>query len=261
LIVGNPDGTRIYDTTRNQIDAKMDDLFPVGLADRGETLVLVGEAAVEFWSTTDWQLKKSIALGEGPWRLAWQRVMPRIRAGFSALFDLSPDGRTLATPASVGQVQIWRLSEADGIQEQVLLTPHKRLITGLQFSPDGERMGTSAEDGSAYLFETKSWDQVFHLRGHLKAVHSLSFSRDGRRVATGGGDRDAVKIWDVATGQEVLTLAANGTLISPVRFAPDGNSLAAVSWNSGKPVLHVWRAPTLAETQSNDPTREEPGRD
>jgi len=42
------------------------------------------------------------------------------------------------------------------------------------------------------------------LRGHMMAVHAVAFSRDGRRVITGGGPGEAVKIWDMATRQELI---------------------------------------------------------
>jgi len=66
-------------------------------------------------------------------------------------------------------------------------------------------------------------------------------------VATGGGDRDAVILWDPKTGQELLVLAGSGDLTQIIRFSPDGNSIAAVTWNLEKPVLHLWHAPAWEE--------------
>jgi len=82
------------------------------------------------------------------------------------------------------------------------------------------------------------------LGGFTLAPCSVSFSSDGRRLAAGDGGNEAIKLWDVETRQEVLTLAANGSNFSQTRFSPDGNVLAS---RNGDDELHIWRAPTQAE--------------
>ena len=41
------------------------------------------------------------------------------------------------------------------------------------------------------------------LAGHTGMVITLSFSPDGTRIVSGGEDR-AIKLWDAATGGEVM---------------------------------------------------------
>jgi tetratricopeptide (TPR) repeat protein len=65
------------------------------------------------------------------------------------------------------------------------------------------------------------------LAGHGDAVTDLAFSPDGRRLATLAGGRTPrweVKVWDAATGQEVLTLL-DPEQATAVRFAADGHKL------------------------------------
>jgi WD40 repeat protein len=47
------------------------------------------------------------------------------------------------------------------------------------------------------------------LRGHAGQVTSVGFSPDGRRLASGSQDK-TVKVWDVQTGHEILTLKGQG---------------------------------------------------
>ena len=51
-------------------------------------------------------------------------------------------------------------------------------------------------------------------------------SPDGRRLASGSQDY-TVKVWDAATGQEILTLKKGFVVPVSVAFSPDGQRLAA----------------------------------
>ncbi|MBI4610870.1 MAG: caspase family protein [Candidatus Rokubacteria bacterium] len=62
--------------------------------------------------------------------------------------------------------------------------------------------------------------------GHADVVYSLAFSRDGRYLASGSGDR-TVKIWDVATGQQLRTLTGHANNVTYVAFSPDGRRLTS----------------------------------
>jgi WD40 repeat protein len=56
----------------------------------------------------------------------------------------------------------------------------------------------------------------------------VAWSPDGKRLATGSNDGTA-KVWDAATGQELLTLRGNTGFVYSVAWSPDGKRLAAAS--------------------------------
>jgi DNA-binding beta-propeller fold protein YncE len=77
----------------------------------------------------------------------------------------------------------------------------------------------------------------FTLRGHTEPVGGVAYSPDGMRLATASED-GSVKIWDTATGQELLTLkAAPDGFATDVTFSPDGARLAAAV---GDGLVQVW---------------------
>ena len=72
------------------------------------------------------------------------------------------------------------------------------------------------------------------------------------RLATGGGPGEPVKIWDLATRQELMTLFVEGRFFRHVEFAPDGNAILAIG---GSGALHLWRVPTLQGIQALEAQR------
>jgi hypothetical protein len=69
-------------------------------------------------------------------------------------------------------------------------------------------------------------------------VFGLALSPDGRTVAVGDGRR--LKLWDVATGKLLRTLAGHGEQVGPVAFSPDGKLLASAAGGE----VRLWDAAT-----------------
>ena len=88
------------------------------------------------------------------------------------------------------------------------------------------------------------------LQGHKENVGCLSFSPDGTRLASGSNDR-TVKVWDLASGQELRTLRHEG-LVGAVDFSPDGMRLATGSGGT----VRLWDAtPLTAERRVEQEAR------
>ena len=76
-------------------------------------------------------------------------------------------------------------------------------------------------------------------------LRSIALSPDERRLAAGDelGRVKKVKVWDVATGQEVAVLPGHEERIRDVAFWPDGNTIVSVSDDA----VFVWRGASLEE--------------
>jgi WD40 repeat protein len=78
------------------------------------------------------------------------------------------------------------------------------------------------------------------LSRHSGGVTSVAWSPDGKRLATGSGDKTA-KVWDAATGNELLTLGGHTDAVESVAWSPDGKRLATASHDG---TAKVWDATT-----------------
>jgi WD40 repeat protein len=85
--------------------------------------------------------------------------------------------------------------------------------------------------------------ELVRLRGHTSHVISVAFSPDGSRLLTASWDGTA-KLWDAATGQEVLPLRWNADSATAAAYSPDGRRLAAAAVDG---TFKVWDAATGQE--------------
>jgi len=80
------------------------------------------------------------------------------------------------------------------------------------------------------------------------SVRGVSFSPDNRRLA-GAFNDGRVRVWDLATGQEVFAVQAAPITANPhgfsmilATFSPDGKYLA--SWGETEQTIQLWDAQT-----------------
>ena len=156
-----------------------------------------------------------------------------------AVFAAGGQVMVVVRPTGNGhEILFYDLVHADRAPRRV---PVKASFSRLAVSPDGGLVASSDNAGQVHLLDPAKGELIKTLHGHLNAAFGLAFSSDGRRLISAFGGREAVKLWDVGTGQELLTLAGTGSFLGDAGWSADGDViLVGAPWQ-------VWRAPTWAE--------------
>jgi hypothetical protein len=82
------------------------------------------------------------------------------------------------------------------------LKGHTSFIGSVCWSPDGSRLATGSNDGTAKVWDAAGGGELLTLTAHAGPVRSVAWSPDGSRLATGGDDGTA-KVWEAADTEAV----------------------------------------------------------
>jgi len=164
-----------------------------------------------------------VSIGDEPAAMVWPRAggAPRVVVHASAVTALaiSPDGREAATGTRGGEVLRWAI---DGGEPRVVAR-HAGPVRDLAWSPDGGRVASASDDGSALIVDASG--RTVTLSGHDDFVRRVAFAPDGRAVVTAGED-GRVRLWDPSSG-EGRDLGPGGAA-ADVAFAGGGDVVLAI---------------------------------
>lgn len=119
--------------------------------------------------------------------------------------------------------------------DTVIVAAGGEKMSDVAFSPDGNRVATSALDGRVHLWDAATGEALRTLPAHRREAYAVAFSPDGSRLATGGYD-GSVRLWDPDTGQLRRSLKAEPWPLD-VAFSPEGDELL-VAEVDGDLVVH-----------------------
>jgi WD40 repeat protein/tRNA A-37 threonylcarbamoyl transferase component Bud32 len=185
-----------------------------------------------------------------------ERLSVDVPAGCVSAVAFSPDGSQIATgsgwPFSVGKggpnVVLWDRKTG---HQRLALSGTEHHIWSLAFSPDGEKLavgGRSFPTGSPQITVRDAKTGAILWAAHeptLPQAMSVAFSPDGKSLAVGFGEYSGsgiypVKLYEVASGRETVSILGPKGGVNAVAFDRDGRHLAV----TGSKVIEVWEVRT-----------------
>ena len=200
------------------------------------------------------------------WDGAEKQTQIPVNPGHITSLSISPDGKHIAIAYFDKVAEVWDIGsikqvadlsvtwtadtakykgDAHQVQrclEQIKKTPEHSSLPSMQikgpivFSPD------STIIAGGLFREIRLWDAATHeIRMAIRVPQgcqrpeALTFSPCGRYLVSGaswqGTDKMSIRLWEVATGENIATFWSHPTDIQSLAFSPDGTLLASGSYD------------------------------
>ena len=153
---------------------------------------------------------------------------------------LNSSGEWLAFGASkLGQLLVWEWQSESYILKQ---QGHFDSMNALVYSPDGQRIITTADDGKIKVWDTQSGFCIVTFTEHSSGVTACEFAKRGNVLFTSSLD-GSIRAWDLIRYRNFRTFTAPTRLsFSSVAVDPSGEVVCAGSLDSFN--IHIWSVQT-----------------
>ena len=178
-----------------------------------------------------------------------ERLIPTKQKWYVFSTTLSKDGKMIASGSVDGLVRLW-----DTASHTIIATltghTHGSVIRFLQFSQDGETLGSASFRGEAIVWDVPNRKQLHFLPGDNSAnvrPSIFAFSSDLKKIAFISSDRK-IQLWDINANKvyalkrdlSITNVFANRDFRA-LAFSPDGRTLASGNWSGD---IHLWDTET-----------------
>lgn len=187
------------------------------------------DGVVKIWDTASSKLVTTLPKNQSPVLVVTfasnDRVVILYESGMVNFWDVS-------SQKSVSQFQLSK-KDARSDTDTTLVPTHHFAV-----SPDGLSFVATYDDGVAVLYDLTG-KPLAAFKCQPENPPAVAFSHNGKLLATGNAD-GTIKLWDMTSHRELLTLKGTPYEVLSIAFSPDETKLAILDTYG---YLRVWHAP------------------
>src|SRR5205085_1096255 len=102
---------------------------------------------------------------------------------------------------------------------------HSYWVMSVAYSPDGTKLVSGSQDGTARVWDTATGQLAHELAGHSLMIQGVAWSPDGKWLASIAGDR-SLRLWYAADGKVLSSAQPHTGNLFAVAFHPDSRTVA-----------------------------------
>jgi tRNA A-37 threonylcarbamoyl transferase component Bud32 len=165
------------------------------------------------------------------WDLAGRRMVLELPLNqIITAVAISPDGKTIAAATNDANVHLWNVA-ADRVEQ--VITGHVGNVNALAFGTDGAKLwvgerfsaGGPADAHRVLVYDLKTFaaDRMLPIAEPGRLVSRVAFQPASGLALAGHGD-GTVTVWDVATGEKLLTDRKHAGNVTGLAISADGRA-------------------------------------
>jgi len=156
----------------------------------------------------------------------------------------SPDGRLIVSGSGDNTIKLWDTYTGELIRT---FLGHRDGVSSVTFSPDGRQIVSGSRDNTIKLWETNTGRLIRTFSGHISGVRDVKFTLNGKQLISGSlygttevnNPRNFIKLWDIATGNEIRSFTGEGGYCESITVRDDGYFVSGATWG-GTVSIHLW---------------------
>jgi WD40 repeat protein/serine/threonine protein kinase len=265
--IGQPGEVKVWDATTGQnlltLTGHSDQVSSVAISADGSRIVSASlDRTVRVWDAEGHHLRtleghtlgvfsvaisadgKRIASGDGDFEKpgeikVWdaetgkEKLSLKGHANYVHSVAISADGQWIVSGGGDGTVRVW---DAATGERKHNLKKHTAAVMSVAISPDGKRLVSGGYDRAVRVWDSQTGHEL-RSHQHTGFVTSVAISGDSQRLVAGSQDGRAVKVWNLATGEELLTLLGHTAFVNGVAISHDGKRIVSGSFDR---TVRVW---------------------
>ena len=126
-------------------------------------------------------------------------------------------------------VRVWRVEDS-----QQMATMEAISVLCLAVSKDGRRIAAGTYIGDVFVWDAKTYEEVFSHTEDIDDVNGVDFSPDGTRLIS-ASKHGTASIWDIAARNRAHTLD-HDDFVTAAKYSPQGDRIATTTRDS----VRVW---------------------